>query len=319
MRGTPLTKALSAAAFVLVTNTGTGTVAAPVWQTQAPLEFAGTTPCGEVERAFLGGMDRGTACHAITWRLALATFTSAPASWTLTAAYGVPAPSNPNAMVDGPRVALKGTWTTSRGTKFDASAIIYRLTSEAGRTITFGRVSEELVHILDGDERLKLGTAGWSYTLNRADRMEKPGDPSLAPDMSYTISPRGSGTTVFAVLEGRTPCAGIARELKISPVTGCLKVKWRVTLFQNAQTGQPTTYKIESSLHRDRAREGRWRLQRGSPSDPRPVIYELGATTNEGPLRLLGSDDRVLFFQAQDGSLLVGNADFSYTLNRVGP
>ena len=162
-----------------------------------------------------------------------------------------------------------------------------------------------------------LGTAGWSYTLNRADRMEKPGNPSLAPDMSYTISPRGSGTTVFGIFEGRTPCSGIARELKIIPVSGCLKVKWRVTLFQNAQTGEPTTYKVEGTLHRTSAREGSWRIVRGKGFEPSPVVYQLDATAAEAPIRLQRGDDRVLFFQGKDGNLLVGNADFSYTLNRV--
>jgi hypothetical protein len=225
----------------------------------------------------------------------------------------VPPPSNPNAMIDGPTVALSGSWTAMK------SNAGYLLTSDARRTVKLASISDELVHMLGEDDRLMPGTAGWSYTLNRVDRMESPGSPALAPDMSYTISPRGSGSTVFAVFEGRTPCAGIARELKITPVTGCLKVKWRVTLFQNPQTSQPTTYKMEGTLYRERAREGRWRIARGTASDSGAVVYQLDATASEAPVRLLKGDDRVLFFQAQDGSLLVGNADFSYTLNRVGP
>jgi hypothetical protein len=221
-------------------------------------------------------------------------------------------------MVDGPRVALKGTLTMTKGTKFHASALVFRLTSEAGRKVSFVRISDELVHMLADDDRLMLGTAGWSYTLNRTDRMEKPGKPSLAPDMSYTISPRRSGSTVFGVFEGRTPCVGIARELKISPVAGCLKVKWRVTLFKNAQTGEPTTYKVEGTLHRQSAREGSWQILR-TASDPGAVTYRLDASATEAPLLLRRGDDRVLFFQSHDGSLLVGNVDFSYTLNHVGP
>jgi hypothetical protein len=292
--------------------------ATPVIRSQAPVEFAGTMPCGEAPRAFLGGMEPGANCHAITWRLTLGPAANGPASWTLTATYGVPPASNPNLMIDGPKVALKGTWI--KATRRDAPGMVYRLTSDARRTMSFVRISDELVHVLDDDDRLMVGTAGWSYTLNRADRMEQQGTPSLAPELSYTISPRGSGSAVFGVFEGRTPCVGIARELKITPVAGCLKVKWRVTLFQNAQTSQPTNYKIEGTLHRARAREGNWRILRGAGFEPSTIVYQLDATGTEAPLRLVvGGDDFVLFFQARDGRLLVGNADFSYTLNRVGP
>ena len=90
-----------------------------------------------------------------------------------------------------------------------------------------------------------------------------------------------------------------------------------MTLFQNAQTGEPTTYKVEGTLHRTSAREGSWRIVRGKGFEPSPVVYELEATATEAPMRLARGDDRVLFFRGTDGNLLVGNSDFSYTLNRV--
>ena len=308
-----------ASALVLGVLAGPWSVSAVPGSGRAePLDFAGTTLCGDASRAFLGGLDVGAPCHAITWRIRLEPSTDGRAGWSLTATYGVPPASNPNLMVDGPKVTLKGTWTVTKGAGRDVSASVYRLTSEARRTVAFVRISDDLVHMLGDDGRLMVGTGGWSYTLNRADRMEKPGQPATAPDMSYTISPRGSGNTVFGVFEGRTPCTGVARELKIEPVAGCLKVKWRVTLFQNPSTGQPATYKIEGTLHRQRAREGSWRIVRGTPDDPRAIVYELAATEREAALRLLQVDDRVLFFAGQDGNLLIGNVDFSYTLNRVG-
>jgi hypothetical protein len=104
MRGVHPTKLLSVAAFLLGTGTDVHAVSQS-GQAQAPLECAGTTRCGEVVRAFLGGSDLRTACHAITWRLTLAT-----------------ARSDSAPMVDGPRVALRGTLTMVKGTKFDALA-----------------------------------------------------------------------------------------------------------------------------------------------------------------------------------------------------
>jgi hypothetical protein len=46
------------------------------------------------------------------------------------------------------------------------------------------------------------------------------------------------------------------------------------------------------------------------------VIYHLSATATEADLYLLKGDDNVLFFLGQDRRALVGNIDFSYTLNR---
>ena len=103
------TKLLSVAAFLPVTGTDVHVVSQS-GQAKAPLEFAGTTPCEEVVRAFRGGTDRRAACHAITWRLTLAT-----------------ARSDSAPMVDGPRVALKGSLTMAKSTKFDASARNYTL------------------------------------------------------------------------------------------------------------------------------------------------------------------------------------------------
>ena len=47
------------------------------------------------------------------------------------------------------------------------------------------------------------------------------------------------------------------------------------------------------------------------------IIYELEAASDHGSIRLLKADDNSMFFVGQDGRLMVGNADFSYTLNRA--
>jgi uncharacterized membrane protein len=86
-----VTKLLSVAVFLLVTGMDLRAIS-QAGQAQTALECVGTRPCEEVVRAFVGGIDRGAACHAITWRLTLAT-----------------ARSDSAPMVDGPRVALEGT------------------------------------------------------------------------------------------------------------------------------------------------------------------------------------------------------------------
>ena len=135
--------------------------------------------------------------------------------------------------------------------------------------------------------------------------------------MSYRIAPLATGPTVFGVFEGRSPCHGIARELKLPQHAGCTKVKWRVTLYQDPKTAASTTYKVEGTLHRQSAREGAWTIVRGAKTDPNAVVYRLGPTPTEAEVLLLKADDNILFFLNHDREHMVGHADFSYTLNRV--
>jgi hypothetical protein len=281
-------------------------------------EFVGTTLCGPEVRAFIGGLPGDAPCHAITWRLTVKFSTGPAHTWQLAAKYGVPARTNPNAMVEGPAVSLQGTWRALAGTRAAPAAAIYRLTREgAPRPLSFAAVHTDLLHLLSDDGTLMVGDGGWSYTLNRAARAEQPGEISRAPDMSYTISPLATGPAVFGVFEGRTPCRGISRQLKLPEIDGCLKVKWRVTLYRDPSSAAATSYKIESSLHRQRAREGTWKLLRQSSAGSDSEVYHLDATATEGAIRLLKGDDNVLFFVDERFSPLIGTADFSYTLNRV--
>ena len=279
-------------------------------------EFAGSTPCGPEMRAFVGGLGAKAPCHAVTWKLTMDTPETGRGAWRLSAVYGIPPASNPNAMVDGPRVAIDGTWT-SDATAGPGGRTVYRLsTGTPQRTLSFAKVADGLVHVLDSGGRLMLGTAGWSYTLNDATRAERPGNPSLATDMSYSISQVSTGSAVFAVFEGRTPCAGISRTIGLAENAGCLKVKWRVTLYQNPQSSAPAAYKIESTLHRQQPREGSWRVVRGVASDPNAVVYQLDRTATEGAILLLRADDNILYFLNPQKQALIGTVDFSYTLNR---
>jgi hypothetical protein len=160
--------------------------------------------------------------------------------------------------------------------------VVYRINADQPqRSLSFVKVGENLLHLLNPDGSLMVGHGGWSYTLNGAHRAEKRVDRSLAinaPDMSYKILPLATGPTVFGVFEGRSPCHGIARELKIPQHAGCLKVKWRVTLYQDPETSAPTTYRAEGSLHRERAREGAWSIIRGATTDPSAIVYQLNLT-----------------------------------------
>jgi hypothetical protein len=250
--------------------------------------FVGTTPCDAPPRAFLGGLDVSAACTAITWQLALSA-----------GAYQVAA-----RFEHGPSVELAGA------ARKDAAT--WRLES-AGGTLSLSRVGDDLLHVVGPDGHLLAGNGGYSYTLNRAERAEARGGPA-SDRPPYMLKPLPSGPEVLGIFEGRSPCQGIARELGLSEDAGCIKVKWRVTLFQDPATSAPTTYRVEGTLHWQGAREGAWTIVRGAAD---ATLYRLAATRTEAALSLMKGDDDVLFFLDRNDAPLVGHGEFSYTLNRV--
>jgi hypothetical protein len=279
-------------------------------------EFIGTTPCGQPIRQLLG-LSSDIEPEIMEWKL---TFyqdpkTDAPSRYDFRCEYGLTAPNKPGIAIKIKTLHRHGSWSMGKGIKSNPNSIVYELHG----AISFFQVDSNVLHVLNSDRTLMLGTSGWSYTLSRTERAEKLVKPGLAqsqPEMSYQISALATGPTLFAVFEGRTPCQGIARELKIPVHAASTKTKWRVTLYQNPETRQPTTYKVEGSLHRREARQGNWTITRGTQNDSESLVYRLAATESEPALLLLKGDDDVLFFLDQSLNPLVGNAQFSYTLNR---
>jgi len=239
------------------------------------------------------------------WRLDLGVIDRGEPRWNLTVVYGANSAASVGQVPDGPY--LSG--------KLERSGTTARLISNTGRSISFRQVSSTLIHLLDEKDHLMPGTAGWSYTLSRADVTDDPGRPELVFGGSYTLSPRETGSTLFGMFGGRTPCTRLVRALHITLNDGCQRLKWRVTLLQNPTTHEPTRYKIEGSLHHT-AREGTWRIVHGTAVDRDAVVYQLDATATEGPMLLWRADDNVLFLLDERKQPLVGTVDFSYTLSR---
>jgi hypothetical protein len=280
--------------------------------------FAGSSPAEESIRPFLQ-IPQDAKADLIEWKLTLHQDprTAAPANYHLQYTYGLTVPGKPGLGPVARSMERRGSWRIVKGTNARLEAIVYELDG----TVSLFRVSDSILHVLNRDRSLMIGTSGWSYTLNRSGDSEARVDPSAetGASESRTISPAATGPSVFGIFEGRSPCQGIARELTIAVSAGCAKVKWRVTLYQDPETREPTSYKVESSLHRSAAREGRWTIVRGTGSDPAAAVYRLAAAGSEAPLLLMKGDDHVLFFMDRNGRPLTANADFSYTLNRRKP
>ena len=289
--------------------------------------FVGTSPCDAASRSLLN-IPETADCELIKWELTLYQDpgTLAPTTYKLNYVYGLPQQGTNGVSRGGTKVERQGKWVTGRGTKIDPHAVVYRLDPDAHRqSLTLIEVGEGLLHLAGRDERLMVGNAGWSYTLNRSGgvgrltRQARPHSTSGVTSASAT-APAPQVTTGLSALEtfvGRSPCRDVARQLNREVGADCMKVKWDLTLYRDPHTLAPTTYKLKGTFYRQRVGEGTWKIVMGTKTNPGGVIYQLDPDNPSGSLSFLKWDDNILFFLDGAKNLMVGNGDFSYTLNKA--
>lgn len=122
---------------------------------------------------------------------------------------------------------------------------------------------------------------------------------------------------LLGVFDGRTPCQELAAQIREKTTPECIKIKWRLTLYEDSPGSGSGSYELLGFVFkRDSPGTGRWQSMRGTSSNPEAIVYQLHLA-GRPPLYLLKGDENVLFFLDQDKNLMVGNRDFSYTLNRI--
>ena len=132
-------------------------------------EFIGSTPCDDLPRQFLG-IPTNSPCERITWQLTLLTNqnTRLPTTYKLVIIYGMQTQSAPGFVGGGTTVALQGIWAIVKGTESNPDAVVYDLNADKPRrSMSFVKVGDHLLHLLNRDKGLMIGNASWSYTLNR--------------------------------------------------------------------------------------------------------------------------------------------------------
>ncbi|MGZ8557541.1 MAG: hypothetical protein ACXWWC_04390 [Chitinophagaceae bacterium] len=135
------------------------------------------------------------------------------------------------------------------------------------------------------------------------------------PGISQPAS--NSSVNLMGVFDGRTPCRDLAKQINETVTTECIKIKWRLTLYKNAELVNQGNYELIGFIYKkDNPRIGKWHIVKGAHSNPDAIVYQLDQDGRE-PLLLMKGDDNILFFLDQEKKLMVGNRDFSYTLNRV--
>ncbi len=95
------------------------------------------------------------------------------------------------------------------------------------------------------------------------------------------------------------------------------KLKWKLTLYFESDGSRPATYKLERTGSRDMDLTGKWEMKREIAAYPKALIYQLNQDKPADIIQLLVGDGNVLFFLNMENDPLVGNGDFSYTLNRA--
>lgn len=278
--------------------------------------FAGTSLCADVSRPLLN-IPFAAQCDRTKWNLTLYVdpVTQAPTTYKLSSEYGYHI-DNRTLVMKGSNVR-EGKWSIVKGDNSDPNASVYQLDPANPQiSLSFQKIDTNLIHLMERDRSLVVGSAAQSFTLSRIDRqIGMAGVKAKVPMKSHAATPEASGLGPMVVFGGRSPCREVAQQLNHPVGSDCFKLKWKVTLHRDANTLAPTTFKLRGTLFRDFDRTGTWTVLRGRPGEPNATVYKLDFDKSEGSLLFLKADDNILFFLHNDGSLMVGNSDFSYTLN----
>lgn len=244
--------------------------------------YTASTPAANIIRSFLG-ISLTDSIDFIRWKLTLT-----DVKYSLECNYGIGKP-NTNGFYDGgKKVAFGGP------VQWDPITNTYQL-QNSNRVLKFAELNSNLLHILDSDNTLLIGGGGWSYALN-----------NLAPSATSQVKLKARQTTFkdSIAFQGRTGC----QVPNVNKSNQCYKLKWYLVLYSNhSYRVLGTGYRIEGG------KRGTWQITTGK--DGR-IIYELNDENGKSFLHLLKLDEGILIFTDEKGNLLVGDHDFSYTLNR---
>jgi hypothetical protein len=181
----------------------------------------------------------------------------------------------------------------------------YYYLQHKGRSVSIQEVNANVLHFLDRNNQMLTGNGGYSYALN-----------STSPIESDAVNIQFKHTVIKSplVYEGRTPCSELPGLLGLKKSEACNKMKWYFLFYTDSLTGKPSYFLMGGMGYRkETMAKGSWRIVTGQTGR---IIYQLYSDKWAHPLDLLKGDDNILFFINTNGRLLVGNEDFSYTLNR---
>lgn len=265
--------------------------------------LVGSTP-GHDEIKSILRIDQSKPIDFIRWRLSI---DQPGRGYLLNITYGEGEPNTPGFNGGGDSRVIRGGYSVSRVSRGD----IYKLAGdELGATLSLLKLTENTFHFLTGDNKLMIGTGGWSYTLNR--KVPVANGPTAMTSWATGLLNDSSQAVIF---DGRTPCVELGRP-DLSAGSECRKLKWKLTLFRDPANNRPTTYKLVSTMNRTKPVEGTWTLVNGTHENPRALILQLDPDDPGRAISFLVGDENILFLLDKRYHLIAGNDDFGFTLNR---
>ncbi len=293
------------AACVLLTNSCSEASTANALSSKTIL--VGSTPGNSLIKSLLT-ISPDKQVDFIRWDLTLSKTENHSKTYVLNIVFGEGQPNTRGFKGGGEKLSLEGTYTVSKGQKGD----IYELKNEKTlNTISLIKLNDNLFHLLTPDNKLMVGNGGWSYTLNRKDSLT-----NSSTVLPSRITSLPDDTTRQVIFEGRTPCFDFARQYNLQVGNDCHKLKWKLTLFRDSKTNNPTTYTLQTTLNRPNIIEGKWTIIKGTKTNSEAIIYQLDPDKPNESISFWVGDENVLFFLDKENQLFTGNSDFSFTLNR---
>lgn len=273
----------------------------------------GSTPGDSSIKAMLK-IDQAKLVDFIRWNLTLHLAPNLKNTFELNISYGENEPNTLGFKNGGEKKQLKGTFGIFKVIKSTLRGEMYKLSAgDLGVAFSFVKLNDNLFQLLTTDDKLMVGNGGWSYCLNR-----KGGSTisSTLPALSPTVANLKPNRHI-EIFDGRTPCTEIAKEYGISVNNECTKLKWRLTLYRDSLTMEPTGYTLLRIFRKDKDIVGKWEIIKGTSDNPAALIYRLlPKEKSDEALQFLVGDENVLFFLDKKQQLLVGDENFSFALNR---
>jgi hypothetical protein len=268
--------------------------------------FEATTPCDEISRSLLKIPSTDTSVM-MKWSLTLLT----PTTYKLVYTYGMDKPGTRGFSEGAITKEQTGTWTKSKYKNRELYTFI-----AVNTTLSFLKLNENVLHLLDAHKNLMVGNGAWGYTLNRINPVRLSSNEANSNKIEDVIL---NDSIVF---DGRMPCYAPLLALSGKTSAGCHLVKCRIIFFSDTKLHSPSSLKFYT-IHVGTGgtrylATGKWIITRGTKMDPDATLYQLqfNSEKQQQNLVLLKGDDNVLFLLDNEMNCMAGNDYCSFTLNR---
>jgi hypothetical protein len=276
------------------------------------INLVASTPCDEQIKSILA-LSPNSVVDFVRWDLILKNAKTKNSTFTLKIVYGESQPNTLGFKNNGETKYLEGECKISQFKKGIYGEVYHLISEKLTAEILIVKLNDNIFHLLTPEKQLMVGNGGWSYTLNRKEPID---NTSVDLPALTILSDLPLDTARQIIFDGRTPCLDFAKENNLTVASDCFKLKWKLILNKDPKTLLPTVYTLHRTNSRENLITGKWRILKGTSSNPGAVIYQLDPDKPDRSISLLLGDENVAFFIHKDNNLFTGNENFSYTLNK---